>query len=498
MNINLIDLLKQKVSAIVLEGETEHLSEKSQALSGFFPILLSILKSKPDLIAKLQGQLNPRLTDIFTGHPALKQQILEKISGTVSTESIESTLNRSIAPTLGFLEVEAGSSEPNAIGRLIERHWSTVSNALPAWAPAILSGLGISAASTIGSNVHQLPKAEPYRKVVEEKKKSGFLLPLIAFIILAALLALIFKSCSSNKETEPTTAQVPAQATASEPAKLQLSTGSTGDLTTCQVYSGNASYLDTLQKEIKQIFNHSTGCGVETNANYQNDFIDQNAISSVLKLVKGVPNASLTWVGNQLSIQTANPADAQQLVAKIQPLVKDMTVVTPVDTTTTTPVDTNAAITSGNNNAEKALADINPDNVQALDVATALNMQIINFATASANIPDANKVILDKAAALMKGASEVKLTVKGFTDSVGNAESNKKLSQKRAQAVADYLVKQGVNPAQLQSVGYGQEQPVADNTTDEGKFKNRRIEFEVLNTDTGVVREVDDKGIKKQ
>lgn len=495
MNINLIDLLKQKVSAIVLEGETEHLSEKSQALSGFFPILLSILKSKPDLIAKLQGQLNPRLTDIFTGHPVLKQQILEKLSGTVSTERMESTLNRSIAPTLGFLEVEAGSSEPNAIGRLIERHWSTISNALPAWAPALLSGLGIGAASAIGNNVHQLPKAEPYRKVVEEKKKSGFLLPLLAFIVLAALLALIFKSCSHKKETEPTTAQVPTQVAASEPAKLQLSTGSKGELTTCQLYSGNASYLNILQKEIKQMFNHSVGCGIEANANYQNDFIDQNSISNVLKLVKGVPNASLTWVGNQLSIQTANPADAQQLVAKIQPLVKNMTVVIPVDTTITT--DTNAAITSGNANAEQALAKINPDNIRASDVATALNLQIINFATASANIPDANKAILDKAAALMKGASEVKLTVKGFTDSVGNAQSNKTLSQKRAQAVLDYLVKQGVNPAQLQSVGYGQEQPVADNTTAEGKFKNRRIEFEVLNTDTGVVREVDDKGIKK-
>ena len=56
MNINLIDLLKKKVSAIVLEGETEYLSEKSQALTSFFPILLSILKSQPKLIESLQNQ----------------------------------------------------------------------------------------------------------------------------------------------------------------------------------------------------------------------------------------------------------------------------------------------------------------------------------------------------------------------------------------------------------------------------------------------------------
>ena len=61
----------------------------------------------------------------------------------------------------------------------------------------------------------------------------------------------------------------------------------------------------------------------------------------------------------------------------------------------------------------------------------------------------------------------------------------------------DYLIFKGVDPAQLKAIGYGQEKPIADNQTDEGKFKNRRIEFEVLNTDSGVVREVDDRGVEK-
>ena len=494
MNTNLIDLLKQKVSAIVLEGETEYLSEKSQALSSFFPILLSLFKSKPELIRNLQSQLNPRLTDIFATHPDLKQEFLEQVSGTVPTGAIESTLNRSISPTLGFLEAEAGSSEPSAIAHLIETHWPIVSSALPHWATALLSALGVGIAS--GRTLHQAPEAEPYR-AVEEKKKSKFLLPLITFIVLAALLALMFKACSDKKQTEPSSG-VPAQTATSEPAKLQLSTGSTGDLTTCQLYSGNASYIDILQKEIKQIFNHNNGCGVETNASYHTEFIDQDAIPSVLKLVKGVPNASLTWMGDQLSIQTANPADAEQLAAKIRPLVKNMTVMTQAATAASTPADSATAISAGNTNAEKALAEINPENIRALDIATALNMQIINFDTGSSNIPDANKSILDQAAALIKRASHVHLTVKGHTDAVGNAAANKALSQKRAQAVVDYLVKKGVDPAQLQAVGYGSEQPVADNATPEGQFKNRRIEFEVLNTDTGVVRDVDEQGIKKQ
>ena len=496
MNINLIDLLKKKVSAIVLEGETEYLSEKSQALTSFFPILLSILKSQPKLIESLQNQLNPRLTDIFITNPALKQQFLEQISGTVPTGAMESTLNRSIAPTLGVLEIEAGSAEPSAIVHLIETHWSAVSNALPPWALALLSALGIGTA--VEHTLHQAPEITSYKEA-EEKKKSGFLLPLIAFVILAVLLAFIFRACSGQKEAEPAST-LPAQTASSEPAKLQLSTGAAGYLTTCQLYSGNASYINILQQEIKQIFNHTMGCGVESNANYHTEFIDQDAIPSVLKLVKGVPNASLTWMGNQLSIQTANPTDAQQLAAKIQPLVKNMTVLTQTATNTATPVavDSLAVISTGNSNAEKALAEINPDNIRALDIATALNMQIINFDTASTHIPEANKSILDQAAALMKRAPQVKLTVKGHTDAVGHAATNKTLSQKRAQAVVDYLVKQGVDPAQLQAVGYGQEQPIADNSTANGQFKNRRIEFEVLNTETGVVREVNEEGIKKQ
>ena len=496
MNINLIDLLKKKVSAIVLEGETEYLSEKSQALTSFFPILLSILKSQPKLIESLQNQLNPRLTDIFITNPALKQQFLEQISGTVPTGAMESTLNRSIAPTLGVLEIEAGSAEPSAIVHLIETHWSAVSNALPPWALALLSALGIGTA--VEHTLHQAPEITSYKEA-EEKKKSGFLLPLIAFVILAVLLALIFRTCSGQKEAEPAST-FPAQTASSQPAKLQLSTGAAGYLTTCQLYSGNASYINILQQEIKQIFNHTMGCGVESNANYHTEFIDQDAIPSVLKLVKGVPNASLTWMGNQLSIQTANPTDAQQLAAKIQPLVKNMTVLTQAATNTATPVavDSHAVISTGNSNAEKALAEINPDNIRALDIATALNMQIINFDTASTHIPEANKSILDQAAALMKRAPQVKLTVKGHTDAVGHAATNKTLSQKRAQAVVDYLVKQGVDPAQLQAVGYGQEQPIADNSTANGQFKNRRIEFEVLNTETGVVREVNEDGIKKQ
>lgn len=122
---------------------------------------------------------------------------------------------------------------------------------------------------------------------------------------------------------------------------------------------------------------------------------------------------------------------------------------------------------------------INPTQAQPQDIVEALNLQIINFSSGSDAIPEANKVVLNQAATLMKALPNAQLVIKGYTDSVGKAESNKVLSQKRAQSVADYLSTQGVDASKLTVQGFGQENPVADNTTKEGQFKNRRIAFDI-------------------
>ncbi|RYF80826.1 MAG: OmpA family protein, partial [Chitinophagaceae bacterium] len=67
------------------------------------------------------------------------------------------------------------------------------------------------------------------------------------------------------------------------------------------------------------------------------------------------------------------------------------------------------------------------------------------------------------------------------TDDVGTSESNQTLSDNRAKAVKDYLVKQGVAESRLLSTGYGEEKPVADNKTAAGRAKNRRTEMTARN-----------------
>lgn len=101
----------------------------------------------------------------------------------------------------------------------------------------------------------------------------------------------------------------------------------------------------------------------------------------------------------------------------------------------------------------------------------------VNFDTGKATIkPDSNKT-LDDAAAALKAAPSLKIEVGGHTDNVGAPDANQKLSEARAQAVMAALVARGVEAARLTAKGYGQSAPVADNRSEDGRAKNRRVEL---------------------
>lgn len=115
------------------------------------------------------------------------------------------------------------------------------------------------------------------------------------------------------------------------------------------------------------------------------------------------------------------------------------------------------------------------------DLVKALNLQIINFASNSADVPPARKRFLEKAAEKFKQLSGSPVVeVGGHTDNVGNAAANTSLSQDRAKAVRGLLVNFGVEPKVLIPKGYGSAKPKTANDTDEGKFQNRRIEYTVV------------------
>ena len=101
----------------------------------------------------------------------------------------------------------------------------------------------------------------------------------------------------------------------------------------------------------------------------------------------------------------------------------------------------------------------------------------LNFDTGSATIQASSNSQLDEVAAMLKSAPQLSLEVGGHTDNVGNADANLKLSDARAAAVVKALVSRGVAATRLTAKGYGQTAPVADNRTDAGRAKNRRVEL---------------------
>ena len=486
MNIDFIERLKSDVTAIVLQGETEHLFAKDQALAQFYPIFLSILRSRPAWIENLGQQLNPKIHELFNANPALKQQFLDQLDQSAPQDEIEHTLNRSIVPTMNFLQTEAGASSPEAISHLLETHADSIQRALPLWAGPILAALGVSPLA--GQNLNQEPVLAEQTIIVQEERKTGFLWPFIIFLILAGLILFLVRSCMQD-DVEDSNTQATSEVAAAQPASLRLSTGSNGEIVSCQLQLNNPQYMEILQNEIKQIFNYNIGCGALSSEVYHSEFIDQDTIPTVLRTMQGMPNVSLDWIGNQVSVRAATNAEAERLAAQIRSLAKNVTVVTQH------PLNRSDVINTANSEAEQALASIKTDNVKALDVATALNLQIINFDTASTEVPEVNKLVLDQAAALLQRAPHVILKVTGHADAQGSEAENKVLSVQRAQAITSYLVGKGVNPAQLQAVGMGEDQPVEPNATPAGQFQNRRVTFEVVNTETGIVREVDDEGV---
>lgn len=109
----------------------------------------------------------------------------------------------------------------------------------------------------------------------------------------------------------------------------------------------------------------------------------------------------------------------------------------------------------------------------------------IQFEVAKSVIkPESNSLLHDIAEVIKKNPQVKKLSIEGHASAEGDAKANKKLSDDRAKAVMDHLVKkEGVEAARLTAKGWGEEKPIADNATEEGKEKNRRVEFLVTEAD---------------
>ena len=120
--------------------------------------------------------------------------------------------------------------------------------------------------------------------------------------------------------------------------------------------------------------------------------------------------------------------------------------------------------------------------VTASSMLDALNREghialYINFDTGKSTIKPESKPIIAQIVQMLKANPKLNIGVEGHTDNVGNPKSNKTLSDERAKSVVAAIVAQGIDAKRLSAAGYGQDKPIADNKTEDGRAKNRRVEL---------------------
>lgn len=134
---------------------------------------------------------------------------------------------------------------------------------------------------------------------------------------------------------------------------------------------------------------------------------------------------------------------------------------------------------------EIALGDVPSDRIvkllEAIEPSMEFAIKPLHYESDSVTVDDASKPMLEMFASYLLDNPDIKIRVRGHTDTIGGPEYNLVLSRDRAEEIVNYLVAQGVDPDRLSSIGYGQSRPLGDPSTPEGQYKNRRVEFSILN-----------------
>ena len=124
-------------------------------------------------------------------------------------------------------------------------------------------------------------------------------------------------------------------------------------------------------------------------------------------------------------------------------------------------------------------AELRLEEIASYDLGTCIILEKVTFEPGKFTINDTNSAQLHDVIILMKEHPTIKLEIGGYTDKSGIPEKNLIISQDRAKSVFDYLTQNGVEPARLTYIGYGDAKPIAPNKYRWGRDKNRRIELKL-------------------
>lgn len=412
---------------------------------------------------------------------AHRDQISRELAATHNVDATASRGLVAMAAPLAYHEIKslAGTTP---VPQFLNDNLSDYQHHIPAWAGAVLPA-GMLAAVPAGARISDTVSTAPLHH--EEEKSGSFmkaLLPIIGLIILGALAWALLRGCQENPEPVATPVVTEEQAVTDdqvvvaadiEPASLRLATGEANTLYACRMNVGDEALQTSIMNAMSNTFgDEADKCRADVDDNFAIDMPAAPQLATILPIFKNVPNASMVIKGDEIIVNAPDAEVLDGLVTDLQAAAPAMTVIAEG------PLDLQNEIDDSVVAAQTAMDNLG-DNPDPRDVARALSLQVINFELDKAIIPDVNKPLLDRAVQIMEQVPDMELMIIGHTDKLASNAYNMELSQERADAVKEYMVSQGADASKLQTTGKGETDPIADNSTEQGRFRNRRIEFTV-------------------
>jgi outer membrane protein OmpA-like peptidoglycan-associated protein/uncharacterized protein YidB (DUF937 family) len=415
----------------------------------------------------------------------------------ITTEQLEravggDTINR-MASSTGVARAGAASALAYMIPRVVDllTPEGVVPSRLPAWVSSYLSG---TAREPVRGEAyrHEAVRTEPVRTepvrhhaapVRRADTGGSTFLRLLPFLALPILAFLIYRAC--RHEPEQITYRAPAPvvtptpqvgvtvtptgAPGMAPTESRLSVVNSGGKIR---FTGVVPDEQTKQSIVNQL-NSTYGAG-----NVSGDIsVDPRAkaaawttgLASALPYFK-TSGSEVTFQGNSINVGGTLPENAKNdMVSRLKSVYGTGMNIGSFEAAT--------AVSEANRRTTEALSNLSPG-FSAADLTNALNTNVINFASGSSQIPQESMPMLQQAAQAIKSApAGTVLEIGGYTDNRGNPATNLKISQQRADSVRRFLIGKGVNANSLVAKGYGDSNPIANNDTEDGRFRNRRIEF---------------------
>ena len=481
--MDIISHLKRTVSPAVLGDDRS--PAKQSLLEQFYAIFAARLADK-DTYGRFSNENIARDDQSFYDRVwtdgAHRDQIARELAGKHNVDVTAARGLIAMAAPLAYHEIKslAGTTP---VPQFLDDNLASYQHHIPAWASAVVPA-GMLAGGAAGERISDTTSMAPLQR--EEEKSGSFmkaLLPIIGLIILGALAWALLRGCEEKPQPvgTPVIAEQPAtndeQAVAVadvEPASLRIATGETANtLYACRMNVGDETLQTTVMNAMSSTFgDEADKCRADVDDNFATDMPAAAQLASILPIIKSVPNASMIIKGDEIVVNAADASVLDQLVADLQAAAPAMMV------RAEGPLDLQGEIDNSLVAADSAINNLG-ENPSPRDVARALSIQVVNFELDEALIPEVNKPFLDRAAKLISEVPDMELMIIGHTDNLASDAYNMELSRNRAEAVKEYLVSQGVDATKLTTKGMGESDPIADNSTEQGRFRNRRIEFTV-------------------